>query len=139
MSIILILFLLSLSAIAVMIGRKLVSVRQGDSMVIDSEEVLFEIPYINEVKELTTKNVKRYGYLGLVTTIRLYFRSSNLVKHAYRGTKGKVKIVIEKNRNLLPKSPLENQEVSRFLESVSEYKQKLSKIKHKIKEEEKVL
>ncbi len=136
MNILLILFLLSLSLIAAMIGRKLMIIRRGDTITLHHEDVLFEIPYIKEVKTITAKNARKYGYLGLVATIRLYLRSTSLVKYFYRDTKVKIKDVIEKNKNRLPLSARENQEISKFLKSISDYKGKIKKIKYKIKEEE---
>lgn len=108
-------------------------------LIMNEEEVLFEIPYINEVKVITSKNIRKYGYMSLATAIRLYFRSSALVKETYKDTKGKVKEVIEKNKKLIPRSAQAKEEISGFLKTISEYKNKINTLKHKIKEEEKKL
>ncbi len=137
MNIMLILFTISLLAIITMIARKLVQLRKSAEMVLSEEEVLFEIPYIDEVTVLTTKNIRRYGYMSLATAIRLYFRSSALVKNTYNETKTRAKEVIERNKKLIMKSELGNREISGFLKTISEYKAKIDKLKHKIREEEK--
>lgn len=139
MNIILILFAISLLSIMVMIGRKLMLLRRGLITAEYSEEIIFEIPYINEVKTITIKNAKRYGYLGLVATIRLYFRSAGLAKSTYLEAKEKTKNLIEKNKRALLKDKSENSEISGFLRTISEYKEKISALKHRIREEEKKL
>lgn len=95
-------------------------------------EVELEIPYLNEVKDVTVRRVKRLGYMGLVTTIRLYFKSSNVVKSGYKGLKEKLKNV--QNHEAL--NGAIGQEASGFLRVVSDYKTKIRRIKHQIREEE---
>lgn len=125
----LILFFLSLFGIAFMISRKLLVL--GDAPIEQREEILLEIPYIEEWKHLTVKGVKRHSYLALVATIRLYVRSSNFIKDKYE----KILTEIENKRkeHIIKRG---KKEVSRFLKTVSDYKRKVREIKHRVAEEE---
>jgi len=130
-------FLASFVTIMVMFGRRLMVLRNKGLVVTEEEyvEVRLEIPYLNEVKEVTVRKVKRIGYMGLVTTIRFYFRSSNMVKSGYRELVEKMKSV--KNHEVL--NGAIGQEASGFLKVVSDYKTKIRRIKHQIKKEENIL
>ncbi len=131
MYVILILFFASLSGIVWMLGRKLELF--ADEAGFHSEEVLFEVPFLKEVKNITVTGIKKHGYSGLVGTIRLYMRSSNFVKDRYEKAKVSIKNKTNKQGHLM-----ERQEISKFLKVVSDYKHKIREIKHKIKEEEKI-
>jgi len=127
----LILFFTSLLGITIMIGRKLVLLRNGH--ILHKEETLFKAPFFEEWKHLTIKNIKKHGYAGLVATIRFYIQSSNLLKNKYQEAKIKIKNIRAKNLN---SDSGEKREVSKFLKMISEYKHKIREIKHKIREEE---
>lgn len=127
----LILFFGSLLGITFMIGKKLLMLQNGQ--ILQREEDLFKIQHLEEFKRLTIKNVKKHGYPILVTTIRYYVRSSNLLRNKYQEVKNKIKnIHIKKQKD----GSLEKREASNFLKMVSEYKNKIRKIKQKVKEEE---
>ena len=133
MQIIFILFFASLAGITVMIGRKLVLLKNG--AVEAKEKFSFEIPDAQEVKHIAVKNAKKYGYIALVETLRFYLRSANFLKQTSKEIKKEAKEMIDK---YLPakETEMSGKEVSKFLKTVSDYKQKIQKIKHKIKEEE---
>jgi hypothetical protein len=115
-----------------MIGRKLFLLKNGQ--VLQKEETISKVPYLEEWKHLTVKNMKKHGYLGLVATIRFYVRSSNFLKNKYQEVKIKIKNMRSKNQN---GDFGEKREVNKFLKMISEYKHKIREIKHKIHEEEK--
>src|SRR3989338_2595431 len=129
MYLLLTLFFASLSSIIFMIGKKLVIIQNEKTT--HSEEVLFELPYIKEIKHATIKNAKKHGYAGLVATLRLYVRSSDFIKDKYK--KLKEKIEERKNKNSLNG---EKQEISKFLKVIGDYKHRIREIKHKIRKEE---
>jgi len=113
-----------------MIGRKL--------MLIDSnqyiEEITLEYFDLNGLKHTTTKHMKKYGFLLLITTLRFSIKSKHLLKNKLNETKGKLKNFVN---NLSKKhTDPQEKEVSSFLRMVSDYKHKIREIKHKIKEEE---
>ncbi|MBP9711907.1 MAG: hypothetical protein KBD55_02625 [Candidatus Pacebacteria bacterium] len=129
------LFILSLLSISAMIGRKLIVLRNGEFL--DKEEFSVEVPIFEEMRYVTGKTVKKIGYVTLVTSMRLYFRSTNFVKTKYHTTKIRIKDLRNKNKTL---AQIEDQkEISKFLQIISEYKGKIRTIKHKIREEEKGL
>lgn len=112
-----------------MIGRKLLILQdvRGETR----EEIFLEIPYMEEWKHLTMRGIKKHSYDGLVAVIRLYVRSSNFVKNKYE----KILREIENKRkeHIIKRG---KKEVSRFLKTVSDYKQKIREIKHRVTEEE---
>ena len=128
----LILFFVSFFGIIIMIGRKLVLLRNGQ--VLAREEILFGIPHIEKVKDLFIKNLKKYGHISLVMTIRFYVRSTNLLKNKYGEIKIKIRDMTQKS---LHGNSSEKTEVSKFLKMILDYKRKIREIKHKIHEEEK--
>ena|SRR3989344_4975155 len=130
MYILLILFFTSLILIIFMIGRKLILLQNG--LVVNKEEVLFKIPHLEKIKNLTIENAKKYGHLGLVTTLRLYVRSINFLKNKYQETKIKIE-----NWNKENHINGEKKEISKFLKIIGDYKHKIREIKNKIHEEEK--
>lgn len=132
MYILLILFSASLIGIIVMIGRKLELAKNGQ--IPESYYSHPFIPDIQKIKYLTFRSLKKYGHLGLVTTIRYYIRSTNFLKNKYQEIKTKVKnLNIKSNHNgNLPEKVEEN----KFLKMISEYKNKIRKIKHRVIEEE---
>jgi len=113
-----------------MIGRKLILLQNG--LVVNKEEVLFKIPHLEKIKNLTIENAKKYGHLGLVTTLRLYVRSINFLKNKYQETKIKIE-----NWNKENHINGEKKEISKFLKIIGDYKHKIREIKNKIHEEEK--
>lgn len=126
----LILFFGSLFAITFMIGRKLMMIQNGQAL--PREEFLSKTLYLEEWKQATVKKIQRSSHIVLVITIRLYVRSTNLIKDKYQKIKTKAKDLKGKKLH-----EYEKKEVSKFLKKISEYKQKIRKIKHKIHEEEK--
>jgi hypothetical protein len=112
-----------------MIGRKLVMLPNGQ--VLERDEAFLKISSLEELKHITIKNIKKHGYTGLVATIRFYIRGTNLLKNKYQEVKIKIKNISGKKL-----SEDETREVNGFLKMISEYKHKIRKIKHKIKEEE---
>ena len=130
----LILFFGSLAGISFMIGRKLLMLQNGQ--VFSRDETFLKAPHLEELKQKTVKNIKKYGYMGLVTTIRFYIRSTNFIKNKYEEMKIKIKNTRFQKSN---KKTEDKQEISKFLKIISEYKRKIREIKHKIKEEDRNL
>lgn len=127
----LILFFTSLLGIAFMIGRKLLVLQNGE--ILSNEEIILKTEYIEEWKHASIKNIKKYGYILLVITIRIYFRCINFIKNKYQEFKKRLKNIRHKNISNISE---EKKQISKFLKIISEYKQKIREIKHKIKEEE---
>ncbi|MES2023179.1 MAG: hypothetical protein V4439_00665 [Patescibacteria group bacterium] len=138
MQIELILFFASLAGIILMIGRKVLKLRQNfavDIQVIDAEKFLFEIPNLEDAKYVVMKHAKRYGFIALVITLRSYILTHNFLKKKHQELTIKAKNTI--NRYIPQKEKaIKQKEISGFLKTISEYKQKIQKIKHRIKEEE---
>lgn len=125
----LILFFISLAAIIFMLSRKLVLLQH--EQVLNHEEVLFNLPYLKEVKHITITNIRKHGYTLLVTTVRFYVRGTNLLKNKYEEIK--IKII---NKSRIDNINGEKKEISKFLRIIGEYKNKIREIKHRIRKEE---
>lgn len=133
MTIILILFFLSLCAMIFIVGKRLIDIREKQIQV--REDMAVDMPDLQDIKILVFKKLKRYTYITLVISIRLWIISSNYLKRKYKDLKKKTielfdKYTSDKKTNDAPR------EVSKFLKVMSEYKKEVKKIKHRIKKEE---
>lgn len=129
MTIILILFFVSLLVILIMIGRKLLFIREG--MVVIEEKIPI-IPEADEIKYLLIQNMKKYGFVMIAILLRTTVRTHVVVKR-------KVEEITDQVKNRLYKNSSEEtkkKEVSGFLKGMSEYKKKIRRLKDKIVEEE---
>ncbi|OGI57249.1 hypothetical protein A3B85_00205 [Candidatus Nomurabacteria bacterium RIFCSPHIGHO2_02_FULL_37_13] len=127
-----ILFFVSLISIAIMIGRKLASARNGE--ITEQKHSHPFVPNLQKIKHLVFENTKKYGHLSVVAILRFYIRFSNFLKYKYEEIKIKIKNANTKNHANGDLS--EKVEVSKFLKIISDYKNKIKEIKHKIREEE---
>jgi len=126
----LILFFGSLFGIIFMVGRKLIVLQNGKLV---HHEAILKDSYLEEWKDSLIKNSKRYGYLGLVASVRFYVYSASFLKRKYTVAKTKITHVVNKR---FKKNGVQKREVNGFLKMISEYKHKIRKIRHQIKEEE---
>lgn len=138
MTIVLILFFGSLVGIVVMIGKKTLSLKEIQGQ--NTEGLLSDIniPDLEEIKIIASKKIKKHSYRALVAILRVYIISSHFLKKTSRELYIKAKDKLNRNKNRLGGNPLEKPEVSKFLKRISEYKDKIKTIKHKIKEEENI-
>ena len=118
-----------------MLGRKLMLVQKKPRTNLSVDDLHFEIPHLDEIKETTGKNIKKYGYTALVVSLRLYIRSMNALKQQYKELSKKLAAMRKKNMSGLNIDKQE-QRVSSFLEMMSQYKHKIRRIKHQIAKEE---
>jgi hypothetical protein len=116
-----------------MIGKKLIMLKNGQLLNAERSEFFLKAPQVEEWKEITIKHTKKHGYSLLVMTIRLYFRSSNFLKSKYQEVKEKIK---EKQSKREKTTSGGEKEINSFLKMVSEYKNKIRRIKEQVKEEE---
>ncbi len=126
-------FFVSLLSIVFMIWRKLSLVKSGEYEL--HEEVTFEIPYLDEIKNITVESVKKYEHKSLVFIVKSYIQSTNFLKNKYQELKIKVQNIHVKNHST--GELIQKVEASKLLKIVSSYKHKITEITHKIKEEEK--
>ena len=137
MSFLLILFFASLLGITIMIGRKLILLRNQPMMIVE-EKNLFQSPNLGEIRYIFIRKTKAYVYVVIVSTIRLSIRSSKLLKHTYKKVKNKIKNITNKHiKHNKEEETKKEKEVSSFLKKISEYKHKIRKIKNQVIEEEK--
>ena len=115
-----------------MIGKKLLLTNNSEIGYI--EEISIETIDLDKVRNGTVRHAKKYGFLMLVTILRISIRSSHLIKEGYKEARHKTKLFINKISS--KKSIQKEKEVSSFLRMVSDYKGKIREITDKIKEEE---
>jgi len=131
----LILFFIALTGIATLLARKIFVLKHANIHHPKDLELEFEVPDLDEVKKFANKKIKRYGYMALVSTIRLYIIGGSFLKN-------KSMIVLKTIKSKLPGKKITkidkdgNIETSAFIKTISEYKHKIKKIKHRIKKEE---
>ena len=89
MPILISLFSISLIIISILFSRKLILVRNGNFLENIRED---GAPLLEELRDITLKKIKKYGYLTLVTSIRLYFRTINTTKAKYKEIKDRLRI-----------------------------------------------
>jgi hypothetical protein len=130
----LILFSLSLLGIIIMIWRELVLVRSGQVAMAQHAHPF--VPELQKIKHLTFKGVKRFGYVMLFVTLRFFIKSSNFTKTTSKIVLEEIKNKLRKNKNNRMDEINTKKEISGYLKVISDYRQKIRKMKHKIKEEE---
>lgn len=133
MNTLLILFFVSLLGISFMVGRKVKLLRRGALEV--NGEFPWRVPETHEVRRITVRSLKRYGYVILVISIRSYIKSSDFIKEKYGKLKYRIISNIDKRMHKGVVSE-EAKEPSKFLKMVSEYKNKVKEIKDRIREQE---
>lgn len=131
MYILICLALISFVAMYFMLWRKLALVRNG--AVVEGAHAHPFVPDLENLKKLAHKNTRWLAYKTLVTALRLHIRGSNTLKNKYGELKQKIREIRDKNGNGLPQA---KPEVSNFLQLITDYKNKIRHIKHKIKKEE---
>ncbi len=132
MTALLTLFIASLLGIALMIGRKLALVKNGAAAA--PRPALPEIPDFQEMKFIIAKRARTWSFVLLVVTIRLYVRSAKFLRRESDNIAGKIRSKFRKSA--VTAEAEETQEVSKFLKMISDYKQRVKRIKKRIKDEE---
>jgi len=131
-----ILFFVSLATISLMIGRKLILINnlEGHNAHNPTEAFLSEILDFEKIKHLTIKNGKKMGHTTIWIILRTYIISSNFINKKRKELIIKIKNRLSKHRPL--ENPNQPKEVSKYIKVISEYRQKIRHMKHKIKVEE---
>ena len=131
MTIFLILFFLSLIGIIFMIAKKLLVL---DKIQEKSNELpLFETPNLREIKQTAISSARFLGHKTLLLILRIYIISANFLKQRKNHLFEKVKKVLHKRG--VVKTPEINPEPSKFIKMVSDYKRKIRRMTHRIKQE----
>ncbi|MBU0612064.1 hypothetical protein KKA39_02535, partial [Patescibacteria group bacterium] len=65
-----------------MVGNKLILLKNGQ--IKSTERILIEIPNLEQVKKFSSKKLRRYGFIALVLSIRIYVKISNILKKIYK-------------------------------------------------------
>lgn len=135
MTLFIILFFISLLGITFLIGRRLFLIYNGtlsNNRIIG--DFAFEVADLENVKDITTQKMKKYGYVLLVNTIRVYVKSGITLKNIY--TKTTTKAYDIHNKYFKKNESYDNiKPTSSFLSTIGEYKKKIGKITKEIKEE----
>jgi hypothetical protein len=131
MALILILFFISLLGIIIMLGRKISLLRAGSTPA--ETETPLPVPNLEKIRESAERNARRYGYLALVALIRLQVRVSNFLKVKWGTLREKIKNALARRKKTNGSA---RPEVNKFLRMMSDYKEKVRRIKHRVHQEE---
>jgi hypothetical protein len=118
-----------------MLKRKLAFIASGHSTVRTEHPHPF-VPDLQKIKHATKKSVKKVGYVSLFLTLRFFILSSNFLKTKSKILIKELKNKFRKNKHNYIDEITEQKEVSKYLRVISEYKNKIRKMKDAIKEEE---
>lgn len=130
----LILFFASLIGITVMIGKKVLLLRERPVLVAE-DNFLIQLPELHEVRYIVIKRAKQAAYITLVLVFRFSIRTSKTLRRGLKKGRGFIEGLFKRyfgHHN----AEVEQKEVSGFLKKISEYKKIVKEIKHKVKEEE---
>jgi hypothetical protein len=133
----LILFFISLTAIILMIGRKWSLVKGNVGQPEEHHEAgvfISSIFDLDQIKHSLILNFEKAIHALIFVTLRGYLLSSNLINLKRKEWAEKIKVRLNKNRQ--QNIAEEKKEVSKYIRIISEYRQKIKHMKHKIKEEE---
>jgi hypothetical protein len=119
-----------------MLGRKMFLLKKAGFPKEPAEKFIVRAVNWDEVKNTISRNLKKYGQIIIFVSLRIYILSVHNLKQHYFRLAEKIKKIIRQNFQRADKDPLEKQEVSKFLKVVSEYRQKIKKMKRRIKAEE---
>ena len=131
MTIVSILFFISLVGICLMLYRRVSLIRAGH---IEADHKTPILPDIKEVRYIIFKSAKRYSFVLIEIILRTSIKSSLAIKK--KSTELFTTIKDKLKKHLPERDPLQKKEVSGFLKAMSEYKQKIKKLKNRIIEEE---
>lgn len=121
-----------MAGISIMIGRKLFIIKHNTNQSY-AHDFAIEVPDLEEVKDVTNSNFKKYSYKTLVVMVRFYVLTLDFLKVKYKILEEKIKrIKLRKNQKNIP----EIKEANKVLSMISEYKKKIKNIRKRIKEEE---
>ncbi len=129
-----ILFFLSLSGIVIMIWREMMLIKNGQVVAVEHSHPF--VPEVQKIKNLTFEGIKKFGYVIVFLTLKSFMKSSNFIKNKSKSIIKEVQDRLSKNKNINFNELTEKKEISKYLKIISEYRQKIRKIKHRIKEEE---
>jgi len=128
-----ILFFISLAVIIFMISRKLLLVNNSVEN-IKNETLLSDILDFDRIKHLTIINLKKASHTLLWIVLKTYIISSNFINKKRKELVEKIKSRMSKRHK--EEDQPEKKEVSKHIKIISEYRQKIRNMTHRIKEEE---
>ena len=132
MSLFLVLFFISAMGLSILIGRKMYVLRHTEVHVPKDLDFTIDVPDFEDVKHVFITKSRRYGYVALVITIRLYVIGTHAAKQNIRKLTQLIKDRVHK-RQIKPKA---QKPENKFLKRITEYKNKIERIKDRIKTEE---
>ncbi len=119
-----------------MIGRKFILLKNtsGEEAHQAGSTFISGVVDLDKVKHRAVENFKKIEHNLIWVILRTYLISRNFINRKRKEITLKIKNGLNKNRenNILE----EKKEVSKYIKIISEYRQKIKHIKHKIKEEE---
>jgi hypothetical protein len=116
-----------------MMWRRLTLIRAG-LIVVDENLPHPFVPHMHKIKHFSFRSLKRFVDITIIITLRFYVRFVNFVKNQYSKLRIKIMSMSQENPD---GNGLLKKEANKVLKVLSEYKNKISRMKKNIYEEEK--
>jgi hypothetical protein len=137
MYLLLILFFVSLTGIVFLIAKKLLTLKQAEGPLAHSEESFFaEVVDWEKIKQSSVKNFKKGVHILIWIILRTYILSLNFLNKKRKALGKKIKEKLSSPHKHQEGISTEVKEPSKYLKIISEYRQKIKRLKRQIKEEE---
>jgi len=117
-----------------MMASKLTLVRNGQNARIHHHSHMFNLD-LERIKSASVKSMKRFGYISVFIILRLSIKGTHFLKTKTLSLVGYLQSKMKRN-NGASLYESEKKEVSGYLKSIAEYRNRIRQMKHKIKEEE---
>ena len=132
-----ILFFISLAAIILLIGRKLSLVKNNINELEEHHEAgvfIASVFDLDQIKHSLLLSLKRFIHALIWVILRFYLLFSNFINIKRKELAQRIKARLNKNRQ--QNIAEEKKEVSKYIKVISEYREKIRHMKHRIKEQE---
>lgn len=131
-----ILFFISLLAIIIMIGRKFMLLKNAEVGIerYEGATLVSGVIDFDKIKHTAIEGLKGFEHALIWVILRTYLVSKNLFKKTKKELAEKIKARLDRRHS--ENGIADKKEVSGYIKVISDYRQKIKHIKHKIKEEE---
>jgi hypothetical protein len=119
-----------------MIGRKLAMLGNVNMDTEHHEDTMLisGVVDFDKIKNTTLEGLKKFEHDLIWVILRTYLVTKNILKRTRKELAGKIKARLHRHHS--ENEIADRKEVSGYIKIISDYRQKIKHIKHKIKEEE---
>ncbi len=126
--------LASLLGMVFMVSRKIFQLKNGEAEYATNADTMgFDL---EKIRHFVWRGVRNLGYITLFLSLRLFMKTSNFLKVKGKMLLQKIEDRFMRDEEKLMGGIVKNKEVSKYLRMISDYREKIRRMKHIIKEEE---